>query len=451
MSESSRGEPPPLNETNTLNSVVCEKMDDIDNLNECENEKVVNKNANDKHRLNRYRKEDAGPYFIFVEHKYLNVGNLHPMKLGIMLEQLGEYDKYIKEISSVGRNRVKIEVSSPLIANDLVSHQFFTDNNYIAYVPQHYIEKKGIIRMVDTSFSEEIVLKKIHSNVPVKSIKRIYRLKDKNNKDSGLIATQTIIVTFMGSKLPDYIFISKVRYEVQTYIPPVIQCFKCFIYGHTANQCRSKEQRCHKCSEIHEGVCEDGVFCYHCEDNSHSSLSKSCPVYIKQQKIKKIMTQYNISFKEAEKVYHNPTYANCIQNNRYAPLLDNNLEFPSLPPSQQHPTSQITTSRRVVQSQPPVSKKRKAPTSPNFPPPQREFPFSFCGPPIKNNPHSTKNLERNNDFTEVKNEITQGIIQLLQNIFTNIGIKNLDFQGLTNNVVISINDIFSNIHGKQNA
>lgn len=202
---------------------------------------------------NRFRSNDIGPYLIFVEHKSLNIGRLHPMKLGEKLSQLSEYDKYITEISSVGKNRIKIEVSSGNIANNLVEESFFNNNDLVAYIPNYLTEKKGIVRFVDTSYSEESLMKIIKSDVPIKKVQRMTRSVVRNDKMER-IPRQMIIVTFASVNTPQFIYINKVRCEVDIYIQPVMQCYNCLRFGHTNSQCKGKK-KCKKCGAVNESEC----------------------------------------------------------------------------------------------------------------------------------------------------------------------------------------------------
>lgn len=207
------------------------------------NDKVQRKNNNDnvnRHRRlpidisNRFRNCDTGPYHIFVEHLELNIGRLHPMKLGEKLVNLGEYEKFISEISTVGRNRIKIELTSGSIANKLVEDAFFKKNNLIAYIPSHLTEKRGIVRYVDTSLGEDTLMKIINSPVPNKKVQRMTRLIQKEDT-SVRVPRQMIIVTFVGKVIPQYIVINKVRCPVDVYVNPVMQCFRSLRYGHSAS------------------------------------------------------------------------------------------------------------------------------------------------------------------------------------------------------------------------
>lgn len=108
-------------------------------------------------------------------------------------------------------------------------------NNLTAYIPAHLIEKKGVVRGVDTCYSEEELINLINCGTKIKHVKRIYKTR---NNDGELTRTprQMIIVTFDGLVIPQYIYIHKVRYEVGPYFQPVVMCFSCLRYGHTAPQ-----------------------------------------------------------------------------------------------------------------------------------------------------------------------------------------------------------------------
>lgn len=338
---------------------------------------------------NRFKDKDSGPFFVFVEHKTLNIGRMHPMKLGEKLLQLTGYDKQIKEISRIGRNRIKIELHSGNIANKLVTHSFFTENDYVAYIPSFLTEKRGVVRFVDTSFSETELLNIIDSDVPVKHVHRMKRAI-RSDDNVTYVPRQVIVVTFEGVKIPQHIFINKVRCSVDAYIQPVVQCFNCLRFGHTSTQCKSKK-RCKKCSTEVLVDCDDcGAWCVFCKNNNHQSVDKKCPEFTKQKKIKEAMCYLNVSFKEAEAVVDNPAYSSIVKKNRFSPLLNSEAEFPSL--SQPHkslnegiPKSPRLSKHDVAESENPNPKKRKShDLYPHFTPIRREYSTSFCSNPVIN-------------------------------------------------------------------
>lgn len=377
---------------------------------------------------NRFKNTDSGPYLIFVEHITLNIGRLHPMKLGEKLINLSEYDKHILEISNVGRNRIKIEVKSADIANKLVVEPFFKDNDLVAYIPSYLTEKKGIVRFVDTSYSEETLFNIIKSDIPIKKVQRMHKIVN-NDGTQERVARQMIIVTFSGIHIPQFIYINKVRCEVNVYIQPVMQCYQCLRYGHSARQCKGKK-RCRKCGSYNENECLDcSNFCVFCNEDSHNSTYKDCPEYRKQKRTKEAMARLNVSFKEAQKLIDNPAYTSIVQRNRYAPLIDSNVEFPPLKSSGARNISQNTSNvikrTGLVPSQhnpiinPNKKRKKSLDSTPHFPPISREYKTSFCAGPVIN----CGNKDTSVDVDSLKNKLALELKELVKYIVNDLQIS----------------------------
>ncbi|CAH1981759.1 unnamed protein product [Acanthoscelides obtectus] len=377
---------------------------------------AISRKSRPKNTDNRFRNSDTGPYFVFVEHLDLNLGRLHPMKLGEKLAALAEYEKHILEISTVGRNRIKIELDSGDTANKLIEDSLFEANNLVAYIPNHLTEKRGLIRGVDTAINENSLVNIIKSNILVKKAYRMTRTV--NNGESSLrVPTQTVVVTFAGKLLPQFVFIYKVRCPVETYISPVMQCFQCLRYGHSASQCKSS-RRCRKCGSAdtdNNHACN--VYCVYCKNNSHDSTFRDCPEYKKQLRTKEAMANLNISFKEAEKVIDNPCYTSIIQKNRFAPLINSDIEFPPLTSSSQSTSSPTQQPSHKAASSPqpspfanPPKKRKTRDTSPNFAPIRREYNSSFCAGPV----FQSEAQESCTESDQLINQLTAAIKKLLQ-------------------------------------
>lgn len=381
---------------------------------------------------NKFKDTDAGPFFIFVEHKNLNIGRMHPMKLGEKLLQLSDFEKHIKEISRVGRNRIKIELDSGSIANKLVIHPFFPENEYVAFIPSFLTEKRGVVRFVDTSYSESALRHLIDSDIPIKHVHRMNRAV---RSDDGVtyVPRQIIIVTFEGLKIPQYIYINKVRCPVDAYIQPVVQCFNCLRFGHTSSQCKSRK-RCKKCASDVTVDCEDcTIWCVFCKNNTHQSVDKKCPEFIKQKKIKEAMTYLNVSFKEAELVVDNPAYTSIVKKNRFFPLLSSDADFPSLSQPPKPSSAGNNASHRIpnvgtTESVNPNPKKRKPDDShPHFTPIRREFNTSFCSNPIINSSApaaDSDTLKRNVlsavDMKKLKNKMVASLGSFFKDLLENL-------------------------------
>lgn len=444
------GKPPDINATNhsDINMLDLNPNNDGNgNGNRSQdNEKILSDRLSNINFDNRYKNDSKGPFSIFVEHKYLNFGKLHPMRISEKLYNLGGEEKNISYLEIVGRNRVQVFCKTPQAANVLVSNPIFDQNNLVAYVPSHLTEKKGLIRGVDTSFSEDDLQKIIQSDINIKAVKRRYKtIKDKDGKLIK-VPKQQVLITFDKLELPQYVYIYKLRHEVEIWYSPVSQCFKCLNFGHTSKQCKSKK-RCKKCSCIlpnDKDSCDDcGEFCMHCKTDSHSSTSKNCPTFSKQKKIKEAMANMNISFKEAEKIVERPSYSSLVLKNKYTPLLSSPTEFPELPigkkPEYKNTRSDSQKTYTSL-SQPTTSKeynfhkKRKVQDrSPNFSRPCREFDWSYSGSPLIQGPSSLNEESLNEVKTKIKNNLAQKISHSIKplvrpnlvNVFENINIGDI--------------------------
>lgn len=312
---------------------------------------------------NKYKNTDKGPYFVYVEHVDKKIGRLFPIKVGHCLFNNDRFRHDVIDIKSVGVNRVKVIFKTFTIANALIGHKAMKDNGLVAYIPEYYTHRKGVIRMVDTQFSEEYLKDAIKSTHEVVSVKRMTRKVINQDKTVEYRPRQVIIVTFLGSSLPQTVRINLVNFEVSNYIYPVVQCFNCYRYGHTSRLCRSNT-RCKSCPNSHDGNDSDDVcsgvdpYCIHCHTREHSSTSKDCPEYKKQFGIKKIMATDNITFKEAAALVGNPSYSKVVNNNRFS-ILKNDENFPPLPTPKPDP---LVLLRKPVRQLPPraLVGKRKA-------------------------------------------------------------------------------------------
>lgn len=281
---------------------------------------------------NKYASSDRSPFIVFVEHDEKNVGRLFPVRVGHYI--LGcdrEIADSVIDIRIVGVNRVKVIMKNYSAANALVNNQVLKSHKLSAYIPKFFTQKKGVVKMVDTFFSEEYLLKSIESKFRVVEVKRMTRrTKDPNTGEEKTVSRQMIVVSFMGNELPQEIRINKVNFPVEPYVHPVIQCRLCLRFGHTDRLCRGKA-RCKTCAIVHDATeCENITLCANCGSKEHKSLSRNCPAYLQQKSIKEVMAHKNVSFREAEQLVKNPSYAKTVNNNRFS-ILNNYTIFPELP------------------------------------------------------------------------------------------------------------------------
>lgn len=283
----------------------------------------------------------------------------------------------------------------------------------------------------------------IRSVIPVLEVKRLTRVA--TDRDTGKVIMdrdgkakrvprQLILVTFQGLTLPDYVYIDRVRCEVEKYVPPVIQCYRCFRYGHTKGQCKGSKV-CKKCGQAHEeDLCQEtSQFCIYCKNSDHSSTSKLCPQHEKQKKIKVTMSDFNLTFKEAEKVINFPSFSNVVRKNRYSVLQNLDSHFPPLAPQQstrpniKPPSSQPRATQLPPSRAPPAKRRKPLTPEPGF---SLTAPssFRFCGPPIKNNPFSGGNPDLTSKLTDTLTNFIHKLFNDLSGNNEQVDKKNIESQ-----------------------
>lgn len=332
-----------------------------------------------------------------------NFGRIHPLRVGHILHKKLMV-KNIVEIKSVGKNRVRVQLRSLKDANDLLKNKNLDLEQLRAFIPNHILETKGVIKGVDTFFEDNYIMENIKSTNKVVGIKRFLKRVVKEENTSVFVKKQTVLLTFEGNILPAEVSIDSVMFPVEMYYGRVTQCYKCLNYGHISKQCKSEENLCISCGKTKKDNVEHKctvreIYCVNCKNSSHRSNSKICPFFVKQQGIKKIMIDNKITFKEAKQFYDN-SYSNILSNNRFSlisDLNDYNTNFPPLSNSNQscsQPARQVPKNNITTLSQPVAStsrnnqynnKKRKHITSP---PPNLMFPFVF-GPSTPLSPNNT--------------------------------------------------------------
>lgn len=159
----------------------------------------------------------------------------------------------------------------------------------------------GIIRDIDIDLSDEELLKYIIADKEVLIIKRLNR-----KTEQGWTPSETVRIGFKGSSLPSHIYLIDIKIKVEPFVFPVTQCAKCWRFGHTVKMCPSNKIICPKCGKNHNN-CEVKVFkCVNCS-GGHMALSKNCPMYKKEKRIRELMSEFNCTYQKALTVYVPPS------------------------------------------------------------------------------------------------------------------------------------------------
>lgn len=206
-------------------------------------------------------------------------------------------------LKSVSRNRISVEFQSAFAANSFLNHNCLQTNKLKATVPTYNVTRMGLVRNVPKEWSMTNLVESMELPGGCGIVLKARRLNRKIVTDgtASWIPTQSVVCTFSGQILPQCVYVCYNRLPVEKYLLPTIQCHNCCRFGHIKSQCRSKP-RCFKCSKEHTGdTCEvsvESVSCLLCSGN-HQAIDKKCPEYARQNQIKLIMSEQNISYLDA--------------------------------------------------------------------------------------------------------------------------------------------------------
>ncbi|KAG0422073.1 hypothetical protein HPB47_002074 [Ixodes persulcatus] len=92
-------------------------------------------------------------------------------------------------------------------------------------------------------------------------------------------ASNAVVITFEGTRLPKKVVFSRQIFNVKLYRPRPIVCYNCHGLGHMTDVCPCHERRCGCCGYIHEEDMEDckrQPQCRNC-NGPHVATSKDCP------------------------------------------------------------------------------------------------------------------------------------------------------------------------------
>ncbi|XP_055612882.1 uncharacterized protein LOC129759449 [Uranotaenia lowii] len=217
-------------------------------------------------------------------------------------------------------NRYVLRTQSPEIYSKLckMTHLLDAEQTRVEVVDHPTFSfTKGVVYEPDTKDMSDNDLLKELSREGVTAVKWI-TTKD---KQSGAIKnTPLVVLTFKGTKRPTHILFGMLRISVRPYYPSVLQCRSCAAYGHTRKHC-SSEAVCFNCSQKHtldnDQECPNPAYCYHCE-GAHSPISKSCPVFRKEEAVVRIKVDKGLTYREAreqiDRTSPQISYSSQVQN-----------------------------------------------------------------------------------------------------------------------------------------
>jgi hypothetical protein len=154
-------------------------------------------------------------------------------------------------------------------------------------IPKYGIVVHGVpSEAVDFKTDKQAIIDEIQeanrfNNIPIVDISPLRRKPNFTNTSrfqSIIVFTSDIEAADRCIKANE-MYIASGRYRAERYTPhlQITQCFKCYGYGHRAQQCKS-DQKCRKCRGNHEtnGCTNNKIECVNCREN-HQAWRHDCP------------------------------------------------------------------------------------------------------------------------------------------------------------------------------
>ncbi|GFX54073.1 putative RNA-directed DNA polymerase from transposon BS [Trichonephila clavipes] len=254
-----------------------------------------------------------------------------PFAIHKALIGMGDEPNSVKKLRS---GDLLIETSSAVQTKSFLLAKSFLDSPANITPHKSLNSSRGVISEPDLLITSEAEILEGFSNQGVIQVRQI-TIK----KDTAIIPTKHLILTFSSPTLPQTIKAGYLNCKIRPYIPNPLRCFKCQRFGHSQTACRG-QLTCSRCASVGHASsdCSLELKCVNCSQ-PHSADSKLCPKWKAEKEIQTLKTNKNISYLEARKLIGpqlSQTYAQAAKSitvNNYT-LTDENITKIKCPPLQ---------------------------------------------------------------------------------------------------------------------
>lgn len=192
---------------------------------------------------NKYDKHCQGPFDVFIQPESGGSTSIDPLFVDRLLSSTIRKD--ISKIKKVDYSKLLVQFNSCEAANNLINNPILKSKNLIAYIPSFRTSRQGIIRNVPLDLSVDDIKSGLVSSFEVASVRRLNRKILSEDSSSSFIPSKSVSISFKDQRLPNYIYLYMVRYELSPFISKTIQCFSCFHFGHSKFQCKGYSRCIH--------------------------------------------------------------------------------------------------------------------------------------------------------------------------------------------------------------
>lgn len=214
--------------------------------------------------------------------------------------------KDIIKVKYINQFKVRVEFSNELSAIKFEQCKTFIEKGWRIHRAMEKSYSYGVIKDVDMDISEAEILKSITcpNDIQLVSALRLNRRNRIKDSDERWLQSEAVRLCFKGTNIPAYIYVDELRIKVDPYIFPVTQCTRCWKFGHSVKTCSSKIV-CPKCGDNHENCVTENFKCVNCK-GKHMAMTKICPGFLKEKRIRELMAEFNCTYRRALTMYVPP-------------------------------------------------------------------------------------------------------------------------------------------------
>ncbi|GFW07436.1 RNA-directed DNA polymerase from mobile element jockey [Trichonephila clavipes] len=210
------------------------------------------------------------------------MSKISPFAIHKTLIGIGGEPKSVKRLRS---GDLLIETMSDLQTKSFLLAKTFL-NSPVTVSPHKTLNScRGVISEPDLLSTPDAEILEGFSDQGVIQVRRI-AIK----RDSNIIPTKHIILTFNKPKLPTTVKAGYLNCKIRPYIPNPLHCFKCQRFGHSQTACRG-QLTCSRCASVGHASsdCSLEQKCVNCSQ-PHSADSKLYPKWKIEKEIETIKT-----------------------------------------------------------------------------------------------------------------------------------------------------------------
>lgn len=208
----------------------------------------------------------------------------------------------VVKVKYINPYKIRIDLNNELMTDRLETCKEFIEKGWKFQRAMEQTYSYGVLKNVDLELPDQEILESITCPAPAK-LASVYRLQWRSEKE--WLPSESVRLCFQGTYLPGFVYVDGLKIKIDPYIFPVSQCSRCWKLGHTAKKCTGNKIVCPKCSGNHPN-CDTQIFtCVNCS-GSHISLSKMCPKYLKEKRLRELMAEFNCTYRKAMTMYVEP-------------------------------------------------------------------------------------------------------------------------------------------------